>query len=78
MGFMGGGGNIASATALPPSSFVYCKYQIVHGNSLSYFLCLPEASVSGCGANPGLSVLYLLSAEYSEVMCGARPGTLVT
>ena len=27
---------------------------------------------------PARSVLYLLSAEYSVVMCGAWPGTLVT
>ena len=52
MGFVGSGGNIAIATALPPSSFVYCKPQIVHGFSLSHFLWLPEASVSGCGDKP--------------------------
>ena len=28
MGFAGGGGNIAIATALPPSSFVYCNVNI--------------------------------------------------
>ena len=55
MGFFGGGGNIAIATALPPSSFVYCyKHQIVYGFSLSHFLWLPEASVSGYPqTNPG-------------------------
>ena len=47
MGFVGGGRNIAIATALPPSSFVHC---IVF--SLSHFLWLPEASVSGCGDKP--------------------------
>ena len=25
------------------------KHQIVYRFSISYFLCLPEASVSGCG-----------------------------
>ena len=39
MGFVGGGGNIAIATALPPSSFVlYCKRQIVYGFSISFFM----------------------------------------
>ena len=49
MGFVGGGSNIAIATALPPF-FMYC---IVNSNSLwildLLFLCLTEASVSGCG-----------------------------
>ena len=52
MGFVGGGGIIAIATALPPSSFVYRIVNIkiiVHGISLWYFLCLPETSFSGCG-----------------------------
>ena len=53
MGFVGGGGNIAVATVLPPSFFNYCvlfcKHKIVCGVSLSYFLCLPEALVSVCG-----------------------------
>ena len=55
MGFDGGGGNIAIATALPTSSFVFvffCKHQIVYGFSLAYFLWLPEASVSGSGDKP--------------------------
>ena len=42
------------------------------------FLCLHEASVSGCKDNLARGVLFLLSAEYSVVICGARPGTLVT
>ena len=51
MGFVGGGGNIAIATALPPHSVcICCKHLIVYGFHISYFfLCLPEASVSGCG-----------------------------
>ena len=48
MGFVGGGVNISIATALPPIIFceLYCKHQMVYGISLSYFLSLPEASVS--------------------------------
>ena len=55
MGFVGGIGNIAIATGLLTSFFsvLYCKHQIFHGFSLSYFLCLPEASVSRCETNPG-------------------------
>ena len=50
MGFVGGGGNIAITTALTPSFCVLCcKHQIVYRFFVSYFLCLPEASVSGCG-----------------------------
>ena len=53
MGLLGGGGNIAIATALPPSSFVYCcKHQIVYGFSLNHFLWLPEALVSRFGDKP--------------------------
>ena len=43
MGFVGGGGNIAIATAIPPSSIVHCiiKHQIVYEFSLSYiYACL--------------------------------------
>ena len=35
---------------------LYCIHHIVHGITISYFLCLPEASVSGCGENPGTAV----------------------
>ena len=55
MGFLGGAGNVAIATALPLSSFVYCIVNfkiIVYRFSLSRFLWLPEASVSGCGDKP--------------------------
>ena len=31
---------------------MYCKHQIVYGFSLSHFLWLPEALVSGCGDKP--------------------------
>ena len=50
MGSVGGGGNIGIASALPPSFCVlYCKLQLVYGISISYFSCLPGASVSGSG-----------------------------
>ena len=51
-----------------------CKYQTVYGISSSCFLCLSEVSVARCRD----SVLFLLSAEYSVVMYGPWPGTLVT
>ena len=54
MSFAGVGGNIAVTTALSPSFWVlYCKHQIVYRFSIYYFLCFPEASVSGCGDLPG-------------------------
>ena len=66
MGFIGGGGNIAITTALPPSSFVYrivnIKYfmdflnLIFYGSQRLRFLDVET--------NPGPRVLYLLSAEY--------------
>ena len=53
MFFFGGGGDISNTTALAPSFCVlYCKRQIGYGISISYILCLPEASVSGCGDQP--------------------------
>ena len=54
MGFVGGGRDIAIATALPSIivCVLYCKHQIVYGFSLSHFLWFPEASVSGCGDKP--------------------------
>ena len=51
-----------------------CKHQTVYGINSSCFLCLSEVSVSRCRD----SVLFLLSAEYSLVMHGPWPGTLVT
>ena len=80
--FVGGGSNIAIATALPPS-LVHCsiaiKHQIVYGFSPIYFFMLAW----GFGfwmwrLTLASRVLFLLSAEYSAVMCGAWPGTLVT
>ena len=38
----------------------------------------PGTSVSGCGDKPWPAALCLLSAEYSLLMCGAWPETLVT
>ena len=55
---------LAVVTALPISFCVlYCKHQnIVYKISISYFLRLPEAPVSGCGAyhGPAASYLYCL------------------
>ena len=50
MGFVGNGGNIAIAPALPPSSFVYCIVNIkCFMKSLSnFYRPLSEASDSGC------------------------------
>ena len=54
MGFVGGGGNIAITTALPPSSFVYCcKYQIVYGFSLSHFYGCLRLRFLDVETNPG-------------------------
>ena len=64
MGFVGGGGNIAIITAQPPSFFVlYCKNQILYGFSITYFLCMPEASVSGRGDRPVPAVSRLLCSN---------------
>ena len=54
MGIVGGGGNIAIATALPPIMVCVldCKHQLAYGYSLYNFLWLPEASVSGRGDKP--------------------------
>ena len=48
MGFVGGGGNIATCPT-PIFCVLHCKHQIFYVFSLSNFLCLTEASVSGCG-----------------------------
>ena len=48
--FVGSGGNIAIAIrSTPIILYLYCKHQIVDVYNIFYFLCLPEASVSGCG-----------------------------
>ena len=75
MEFLADGGNIAIATALPHiflCCIVYIR-QFVEIN-LSNFLCLPDVSVFGFWMwRPTLAhgVLFLMSAEYSVVMCGA-------
>ena len=53
MGFVGGGGNIAIATALPPS-FVYSieNIKIVYGISLSYFYACPWLRSQDVETNP--------------------------
>ena len=54
MGFVGGGGNIAITTALPPSSFVYCcKHQIAYGFSLSHSYGCPRLQFLDVETNPG-------------------------
>ena len=58
---------------------LYCKHQIVYGISLSYFFML----VWGFGfwmwrLTLARRVMFLLSPEYSVVICGAWQGTLVT
>ena len=81
MGFVGGGDNIAIATALPPSSFVYC---IVNTRQFLDFLYLFFFTLAwGFGFRTwrrslAHGVLFLLPAKYSGVMCGFWLGTLVT
>ena len=78
MGFVGGGGNIAVATALPPSFCVLYLYQIVYGISKFYFFaCLKLRFLSMWRLTLFLGVLFPLSADYS-VVCSKWPGTLVT
>ena len=74
MGFVGGGGNIAIATALP----LYCKHQIVYGFSFSFFMVACYFSLWMWRQTLARIFLYRLSAEYSVLMCRAWPGTLVT
>ena len=44
----GGAGDLHSGPGPRPRIADYCKHQIVYHISLSYFLCSPEVSVSGC------------------------------
>ena len=44
---------------------------------LIFYACL-RLGVLDVETNPGRGVLFLMSAEYSAVMCRAWPGTLVT
>ena len=80
MGFVGGGGNIAIATDLPPSSVQYCIVNIksfMEFIYLIFYACL-RLRFLDVGQTLALGVLCLVSAEYSVVMCGAWPGTLVS
>ena len=62
MGFVGGGGNIAFTSALPPLSVcaLHCKHQTVYGISLSYFLRFGFWTYE---LNLARGILFLLSAE---------------
>ena len=78
MGFVLGGGDIAISTELPPSSFVYRT-----SNSTWNFYTVFYVLASGFGFGMyrltlARGVIFLLSSEYSGVMCRARPGTIVT
>ena len=73
MGFVGGGGNIAISTALPPSFCVLCcKHLIVYGVHISYFfnacprLWFPDVETNPGPWRPVLTVCRLL---YSNVRC---------
>ena len=79
MGFVGGGGNIAISTALTPSFCVLCcKHLVVYGIHMSFFYACLRLRISDVETNPASGGLFPLSADYSVVMCGAWPGTLVT
>ena len=79
MGFVGGGGKIEIAIALP-HHLVYCIVnikQFVEYLYLIFYSCLRHWFLD-VETNPGpLVVLFLLSAEYSVVLCRAWPRTLV-
>ena len=72
--------HIAISTALPPSFCVLCcKHLIVYGIHISYFVyACPMLRFPDVETNPGPRRPVPLSADYSVVMCGAWPGTLVT
>ena len=54
MGFVGGGSNVAIATALLPSSFVCCKRQIVNGYLYLIFYGWLRIRFLDVETNPGL------------------------
>ena len=81
MGFVGGGGKLSIATALPIVFIVLLNSQTVYMIDLTSnfgpdFLHLTLTSMSGCGDAASCScrgisargILFLLSAEYSAVM----------
>ena len=54
MGFVGGGGNIAISTALPPSFYVLCcKHLIVYGINISFFYACLRLRFPDVETNPG-------------------------
>ena len=72
--------NIAIATALPPSSFVYCIVKFKYFMDFLYLIfygCL-RLRFLDVETNPGPRRPVPAVAEYSVVMCEAWPGTLVT
>ena len=78
MGFVGGAGNLAISTALPPSFCVLCgKHLIIYRIHISYFFyaCL-RLRFPDVETNHGPRRLFSLSEDYSVVMCGAMAGNL--
>ena len=79
MCFVGGGGNIVFATALPPSLFcaLYCKHQILYKISLSNFYTCLRLRFLDVETNPGPHnpVPAVCRIFCSDVR--AWPGTLV-
>ena len=78
MAFVGGVGNIAISTSLPPSfCALCCKHLIVYGIHISFFYACLRLRFLDVETNPGRGGLFPLSADYSVVICGAWPGNLV-
>ena len=85
MGFVGGGGNIAFSTALPPSFCVlYCKHLIVYGIHISYFfygclrLRIPDVETNALPRRPVPTVCRLLcsnvrglAGNFSDLIVGS-------
>ena len=70
MGFVGGGGSIATSTALPPSfSVLCCKHLIIYGIHISYFCyaCLslrfPDMETNPSSRRPVPTVCRLLCSN---------------
>ena len=80
VGIVGGGGNIAIATAYS-YLFVYCIVNIKQFMKFLYLFFFRLAWSFGFWTwrlTLACCILFPLSAEYSVVMCVAWPGTLVT
>ena len=73
MGFVVGGGNIAIATALPPSSFFYSIVNIKYFMDFLYLIFYVDRGFGFWMWRLTLASggLFQLSAAYSVVMCGA-------